>query len=466
MLFILKGWRLLSLLIICVLVSACAKRSPVNPYVGIFQIDSGEQLYVIITEQGEQLRLRDSWTDLPLTLDEQHQETTGIYTTQFSKLTGQQFNQIDFTGGINENTYLRVTDENLISAKKLNNKRLNTFDFSSEKQCESPFIKQSLIEGSIGDKKLKKLIKQIKSERYGWDEQDSLLVLKDNKLVVEEYFNNWQRDETHLMRSVSKSITSVLFGAAMQEGKLSGAELALAEYLPGYNMPEKTANTPIKHFLNMASGLEWDEWTIDYMSAKNPFNEIEYASDAIAYSLAKSQKWAIGESFNYSGGDVAIVGEAIRKATNSKSVAQYAKHGPLSALCFQNAHWLTYADGSTNVGAGVSMRPIDMIKVGKLMLDGGVWNGLQIIDKQWVNDSFDPAINPYNVSYGYFWWRTTFFSGGESYPAVVARGYGDQNIVVVKSLNLVVVNTASNFESYSPSIDAMLNRFIIPALVE
>ena len=113
------------------------------------------------------------------------------------------------------------------------------------------------------------------------------------------------------------------------------------------------------------------------------------------------------------------------------------------------------------------MRPIDMLKVGQLMLDGGQWQGQQLIDKQWVADSLDRTVNSYNSKYGYFWWHDDAFvlDNVTNYPYVHASGWGGQEIVIIKELDLVVVTTASNFDS-SARVNEMLRNFIIPAFVD
>lgn len=111
------------------------------------------------------------------------------------------------------------------------------------------------------------------------------------------------------------------------------------------------------------------------------------------------------------------------------------------------------------------MRPLDMLKIGQLMLDEGERKGKHIIDKQWVIDSMDSNINPNYDLYGYYWWRDSYYVKGTLYPAVFASGFAGQEIVIIKDLNLVVVKTASNYEM-SSKISEMLKGFILPAFVE
>jgi CubicO group peptidase (beta-lactamase class C family) len=112
------------------------------------------------------------------------------------------------------------------------------------------------------------------------------------------------------------------------------------------------------------------------------------------------------------------------------------------------------------------MRPMDMLKIGQLMLDDGVWQGKQIINKQWIRDSMDRTHNPYSYAqYGYLWWYGSYIdAAGKIYSAVLARGWGGQEIAIIKELDLVVVNTASNYEMES-KLDEMIHNFILPAFL-
>ena len=172
-----------------------------------------------------------------------------------------------------------------------------------------------------------------------------------------------------------------------------------------------------------------------------------------------------GEHFSYSGGYVSVVGGVIDTATKQATVADYARTSALKSLCFKNSYWSKQNDGKTNTAGGVMMRPIDMLKIGQLMLNEGKWQGKQIIDEQWVIDSMDPATNPYNNTYGYFWWHENYTVGEKTYPAVLASGWGGQEIVIIKDLNLVVVKTASNYNA-SSQLPIIMRRFILPAFVE
>ncbi|MCP5076596.1 MAG: hypothetical protein GY951_00845 [Psychromonas sp.] len=147
------------------------------------------------------------------------------------------------------------------------------------------------------------------------------------------------------------------------------------------------------------------------------------------------------------------------------NAADYVQQSPLSALCLQNAYWGKFNSGGTDVAGGALLRPLDMMKLGQLMLNDGKWKGKQLINRQWILDSMNKYKNPNNELYGLYWWHADYYVNGKTYQAVLARGDGGQNIVIIKELALVVVKTASNYDM-SFKIDEMMPRYIIPAFVE
>ena len=344
-------------------------------------------------------------------------------------------------------------------------------DFSQidDVHCLDNYPLQSLVEHSKQPEKIEALIRQIKSKRPEWGDQDSLLIYRDGKLLVEEYFNGTTRKVPHQIQSVSKSLTSLLIGALITEGKIADVNVPIVTYLPEYKhlLTGEKAKITLANFMDMAAGIEWNEWNLPYTDPANVRNKELKSDDAVAFILSLPLIDEPGKVFTYSGGYVSVVGSVISHVSKQSTAADYARNGPLKALCFKNASWSKQKDGKTNTATGAMMRPIDMLKIGQLMLNSGQWQGQQLIDKQWIEDSLNRSINTYNIRYGYFWWYDKVFveDNVEIYQYVNASGWGGQEIVIVNALDLVVVTTASNFGSPS-NVNKMLKNFIIPAFVD
>lgn len=465
----------LSCLLTLLLISGCTQTlSDQNPYTGFYQSENDPDYKFFILERQGRLYEQNAWGKAELTVksDNSYRIETWQVTGDFLDEQGGEFQQIVLQVEGEEYTFNRVQPQASIDFLYGNKATYTDFSHPNYQRCEDQIPLHSLSENSYHPEKIEKLIKQIKSERYGWGNQDSLLIYQGNKLLVEAYFNGWKRNDPHANQSVSKSITSLLVGSLITEGKLQNVDAPISDYLPQYQhllSGEKSAIT-LTHFLNMSAGLEWDEWIISYQDPTNIRQVAMSSDDSVAFTLKRDLTNKPGQHFSYSGGYVSVVGEVVATAAQQTTAADYAKHSVLKALCFKNSFWLKENKKQTSVDAGVMMRPIDMLKVGQLMLNEGQWQGKQIIDKQWIKDSMDPAINNYKYNYGYFWWRANLSAArtGKLYPVVMAKGYGGQNIAIIKELDLVVVTTASNYidDMAAMKIDQMLSRYIFPAFIE
>lgn len=453
-----------------IMTSACTQnKRDNNPYTGVYQSENDPTINFIVLARDGKIIARNVWGVTELALNEEHRFTLEEWdlTGTFSSIKDAKFQRYVEQISGQQYQYKRIQAEPSIAF--IYNSNTNFTDFSSvnEQNCFDDYPLYSLAEHSQQPEKIEKFIKQIKSDRYGWGAQDSLLIYKDNKLLVEEYFNAWTQDDPHQVQSVSKSITSLLIGSLITEGKIMDVNTPIVNYLPQYAhlLTDEKAKITLANFLNMSAGLEWDEWSVPYTDPTNiRLAEME-SDDSVAFTLKRSLTNKPGEHFSYSGGYVSVVGGVVDTVAKLPTAADYARNSALKSLCFENSFWTKQNDGKTNTAGGVMMRPIDMLKIGQLMLDEGMWKGKQVINKQWVIDSMDPASNPYNNDYGYFWWHRDYAFEGKSYSAVSASGWGGQEIIIIKELNLVIVMTASNFATQS-QLPIILTRFILPAFVE
>ena len=334
-------------------------------------------------------------------------------------------------------------------------------------QGECPIdIKTSTVTEVGGDAKLtNELIEKFKNGYF--KKQNSLLILKDGKLVVEEYFRGWSQEEHHQMQSVSKSFTSLLLGAAIDRGFIESVDDPIVKYLPKYKsiLIGKKEKITIEDLLTMSAGLDWDEHNPSYNHPNNIRMREMNSADSIEFTLSVPSRYIPGEVFTYSGGYVTVVGEIIKNATGAASLTDFAGKSSLSKLCMKNAYWYEQMDGRQNSAGGLYLRPRDMAKVGQIILDNGIWNDQKIIDKEWIEESTTEHISTKGnkwSGYGYYWWSRFYYVNGKKFRAIAALGYGGQRIIIIKQLDLVVVTTADNFDR-SLSADNMMRKFIIPA---
>lgn len=268
----------------------------------------------------------------------------------------------------------------------------------------------------------------------------SLLVVKDGRMVVEEYFGDDGPDDLHDVRSVTKSVVSALTGIALARGDIRSLDDPISDYLGSLLPqlePDKGAIT-IRDLLTMTSGLEWDE-----TGGFGSYNEWIRSGDHLGFLLRKPFSSPPGVEFNYNSAAVHLLGVVLEQATVMQlpTLAQFALFDPMG---ISRSRWEPLRDGYYNGGAGLDLRPRDLARFGQLFLQRGASGGRQIIPTDWIDVStqerfdwrFDSGALG-GISYGYLWWVVP----GTSEPTYFAWGYGGQYVVVVPDLRLVVVTT-------------------------
>ena len=334
----------------------------------------------------------------------------------------------------------------------------------------------------VGMNKIVDLINKIQDQVY--QEIHSVVIVKDGKLVFEEYvpghdfgyrgenyhgnYINFNRDSRHNTHSATKSVTSALVGIAIDKGFIQGVNDSIFSYLTNYASlkNEQKSKITFEHLLTMTSGLEWNEWDVSVSQSNHDIVRFNSSSDPIRYLLSKPIVTTPGTSFYYNGGAVDLLGELIRFASDW-NVKQFSQKYLFEPLGITNYQWQTlYPSGITCCHGDIYITPRDLAKFGYLFLNNGVWNGNQIISEEWVKKSTATFINlnlSWADSYGYLWWLKKYYANNKVNESFFAEGWGGQKIVVFPGLNMVVVFTGANYVS-DPPCDEILIRFILPAL--
>lgn len=297
----------------------------------------------------------------------------------------------------------------------------------------------------------------------------AVVVVRNSLLVGEIYFNGTKKNDLNHVRSVTKSITSILTGIAIQQGLIENSHVRMNDFLKHYNFidinPAKDVIS-IEHLLTMTSGLQWDE------SRGNEFNSWVRSGDQINYVLEKKLEVNPGIQFNYNSGTSHLL-SVILSQTSKKSTRKFAEEVLFEPLGISRFAWDRDSRGFYYGGHGLQMRPVDMAKIGILYLQNGRFKNEQIVPEAWVQRSTLPQAaigGPYgsiqNLGYGYLWWLDT----APNINIYIAWGWGGQIIYCVPELNLVVV-TASNWQVSSTidsqqglaNLDLIVNH-ILPAV--
>jgi CubicO group peptidase (beta-lactamase class C family) len=355
-------------------------------------------------------------------------------------------------------------------------------------------------EVGLDPSELYKAIDNIKNGTYG--EIHSILVYKDGKLVVEEYFDGhdydwdgpnfhgvlvqWDEVKRHNVHSVGKSITSACVGIALELGLIDSVDDPIFEYLSDYqhlNTDGKDQIT-IEHLLTMTAGLEWDEWGSSYASEENDVIALWLdCQDPIACVLEKPLLHEAGSTFTYSGGNMILLGEIIENASGMDIEAFSWKY-LFGSLEIDEPPWSWINEDVVYAGGDQYLAPREMLKFGILYLNNGVWNQERILSRDWIEMSSHPYQGPDSQwwnsflktippgdstwgrrGYGYTWWIHELRSNGIKVPVYFALGFGGQRIYLLPDQEAVVVFTSGNYNSGDLTM-AILRDYLIPAMLK
>lgn len=296
----------------------------------------------------------------------------------------------------------------------------------------------------------------------------SMLIIRNNKLVAESYFDGWQRDRLHATRSVSKTFISTLVGIAVDKGKLPGVNEKVFDYFPEYaylKTPQKN-QIEVRHLLSMTSGLQWDEKTFDGDDPRNDEYRLEKSDDRLGYLFKKDMIANPGSVFEYNSGCPVAESAIVTKATGEDAEA-FARKNLFDPLNITNYYWRRNDDGYITAIGPILLMSRDMAKLGQLFLDSGRWKGQQIISADWVSRATTTySGNEDNATgYGYHWWTAKYTINNQPTRVVFARGSGGQYIFVVPSLQAVVVFTSGNYPPLQQAAPVtFLRNIILPAM--
>ncbi|MFD1953001.1 serine hydrolase domain-containing protein [Paenibacillus thailandensis] len=278
----------------------------------------------------------------------------------------------------------------------------------------------------------------------------SCLIARNGRLLFEHYRNSRIPEEIAKVNSCTKSVLSALICMAMDHKRIPEADTPVSDFFP--KLPKdadpRKREMKLEHLLTMTAGFEWTEF-----GRLKSFPRMTRSANWIDYVLEQPLSDAPGTRMEYNSGVSQLLSAILVQATGLPT-ARYAEEMLFGPLGIEKYKWETDPQGIHTGGYGLWLRPEDMLKFGQLYLQSGSWNRQQLISKERVLRSIQPAVpaNPPNRGhYGWHWWTDSFgeespegrngISPTTSFHYFYARGYGGQFIYIVPVLEVVVVLT-------------------------
>lgn len=265
----------------------------------------------------------------------------------------------------------------------------------------------------------------------------SLIISKDEKVLKESYFSGKTKNDLVNVQSITKSVVSLLIGIAIEEKYLQSEDIPIYTFFPKDSalFSEDKKKITLKHLLNHTSGLKWDGYKEHNSFLKSP--------NPTKYVLEKELVALPGQTYNYNSGGTHLLSVIIEKVTD-KTTLEYANENLFQPLLIETLDWKKLNDGIYDgAGFGLSMKPIDLVKIGELLYNNGSYLETDVLSKTWIekskdnNEKLETKWGLRNSKHGYGWYSATI----NEIEIYYSMGYGGQFILVIPAKKMVIVST-------------------------
>ncbi len=268
-----------------------------------------------------------------------------------------------------------------------------------------------------------------------------LLVERNGSLVMEDYFGGAGRGTYFDVRSVTKSVVSLLVGQAIRDRRIRSLDQTIGDFLdpvlPGLGAEKRSLT--VRQLLTMTTGLPWRELG----STEQDFGPWIASGDQLRWILDKPFETPPGTRWHYNNATAHVLSPILAESSHvtTRSLAERDLFGPLGG---DVGNWPADSRGYNYGGHGICLTARTMVRLGRLVLDGGNWQGQQLVPRDWIEESTSTKVPteggiPWGTGYGYLWWTHTDSRTGLRF--FYANGYGGQFIVDVPARDTTIVAT-------------------------
>lgn len=334
-----------------------------------------------------------------------------------------------------------------------------SYQYSTPEQTDDGWKTDGSWFQKVDTSKIYQLFHQLHNAKH---KINSVLLIKDNVLILEEYFNDCTADQQQDLRSTSKSIRSILLGIAIDKGFINDVNDPISKYLkthqPKKKLDPRKEDITIANLITMSTGLECNDWD---KKSKGQEDRVYKKKDWIQYTLDLPMVNDPGEVSNYCSMGVVILAEIISQASGM-TIDQFADQFLFSPLGITNVSWGHTSQKKVIPSAKrLNMTPRDMAKIGQLILNNGTWKDQQIVSQQWIQKSISPKTTITGIHYGYLWWKLPFFVKDKLLLSTAATGNGGQYILIFHDINMIAVFTGSAYNSQEDKIPFVIMKDVL-----
>ncbi|EJL75665.1 serine hydrolase domain-containing protein [Chryseobacterium populi] len=263
----------------------------------------------------------------------------------------------------------------------------------------------------------------------------SLVVIKNGKLLHEQYWNGYNRLSKTNSFSMAKAVTVMLLGKALEEGKIKNIDQKFYEFYDEFKEKEFGKEVTLKNLAQMEAGLNWDE------NYKNPFlpnAKAYYGRNLAKATFSRNFKEEPGTKFEYQSGSTQLLGFAVRKALNQSLASYLSEKFWIPLGMEQNAEWSVDDSGMEKTYCCIHSNARDFAKLGQLFLDNGRVNDVQILNSDFIEQMRSPTEKSKDI-YGMGFW----INNDNPIRHYYFLGLQGQYIIMIPERHMVIVKTGS-----------------------
>lgn len=272
------------------------------------------------------------------------------------------------------------------------------------------------------------------------DETVAFAIIKDGKLVYENYWQDYGPDSHTNSFSMAKTVTTMLYLKAVEDGYIDSVNEPITTWLPEYANNEYAQNCTLADLSAMTSGYDWTE---DYYFPINPTAESYYGHDLVKQMVNRDFVEPCGGNFEYSSGDTQMLGIALARALepHGYTVSSYLEEKFWQPLGMQgDGYWSL--DGAANIEkvyCCLNASALDFAKFGQLLLNGGKWQGEQLLSKAHVDLMITPNVDAFAAGQAPIYGHSVWTDMDSPIPYYAMLGHLGQRVLVLPEEDAIII---------------------------